>query len=310
MSQYPVESDEQLFQAINYLLSGPGGLGQSFDGFTSSESAYATGNFRKPYTQTTTAKLYVPVITLSRAEMLDGRTFKYTFASTQPSAPFSLGQGLSISGFTDNIYNTYPPSNTNRNSNLVQIGVIQCTTDYVVIRSVVSTTVHAAENAVGSVFFYSTAKDATADPVNDANFIATDCDVRVTVTGGNERVFVGGQLDVVLSYTATASTDFAVVVEIDRYFGFTNNDPTNPDYLFNFDATVAYKVFNYSVSAGTGTLSAINQVFTTLVDNPPKGYYRYFIQVGLASNAANIQDAQFTTAQVGLRNLSAQVVKQ
>lgn len=310
MSQYPVESDEQLFQAVNYLLSGPGGLGQSFNGFKSSEPAYLTGNFRRPYTQSTTANLYVPAVTLSKAEMLSDRVFKYTFASTQPSAPFSIGQGLSISGFTDNIYNTYPSSNPNRNRNLGQIGVVQCTTDYVIIRSIVVETIHAPEFATGSAFFYSTEPDAIVDPVNDANFIATDCDVRVTVQGGSERVFVGGQIAITLDYECTAATEFAVVVEIDRYFGFTNNDPTNPDYLFNFDGTVAYKIYNFSVTAGTGTLPVIDQIFTTLIDDPAPGYYRYFINIGLASDQANITDAQITTAEVDLRNISVQVVKQ
>lgn len=307
---YPVSDQQSIIDGVNYLLSGPAGLGQNFGGFTNSEPAYVTGNFRKPYSQTTTADLYVAAITLSSAEMLDSRTFKYTFASTQPSVPFSLGNGLSISGFTDNIYNTYPSSNDDRNRNLSQIGVIECTTDYVIVRSVVVESIHAPESAAGSVFFYSTASNATGDPLNDANFVTTDCDVRVTVQGGSERVFVGGQLDLTLSYDTVGSANLAVVVEIDRYFGFTNNDPTNPDFLFNFDTTLAYKIYNYSVGAGTGTLNPIETIFTTIVDNPPPGYYRYFIQVGLASDTASITDTQFTTAEINLRNLSAQVVKQ
>lgn len=312
MSKFPIESSDQegIRDAVNYLLSGPGGLGQDFQGFNSSETAYITGNFRKPYSQTTVAELYVAAITLSKAEMLDSRTFKYTFAAAQPSAPFSLGNGLSISGFTDNIYNTYPPANTDRNENLGQIGVIECTTTYFIVRSIVDTALHAAEFAAGSVFFYSTAPDAYSDPVNLANFVTTDCDVRVNVTGGNERVFVAGQMTLQLDSLTSSATDMAIVVEIDRYFGFTNNDPTNPDYLFNFDRTLAYKIYNFSAGLGSDSTPEYETVFSTIVDNPPPGYYRYFIQIGLASNDPDITVAQFTQGTMGLRSLSAQVVKQ
>ena len=313
MSQFPVETGDlqSLAEGVNYLLSGPGGLGQNFSGFSNSESAYITGNFRKPYTQPTVADLYVPTIALSSAEMLDERTFKYTFTSAQAAPPFSLGNGLSISGFTDDIYNTYPSSNPNRNSNLSQIGVVQCTTTYVIVRSVVPEPVHAPESSAGSVFYYNTAElGPGGDPLNDANFIGTDCDVRVTVNGGTDRVFISGQMTLDLTYEVTGATELYVVVEIDRYFGFVNNDPSNPDFLFNFDQTVAYKLYTYNVTAGTGTIPTIETIFSTILDEPDPGFYRYFINIGLASDANTIADAQFTVGQVGLRDLSAQVVKQ
>jgi hypothetical protein len=312
MSKFPVEKtdDEGIIDAVNYLLSGPGGLGQNFAGFSNSDPAYVTGNFRKPYTQPTLADLYVASINLSGAEMLDERTFKYTFASTQAAPPFSLGNGLSISGFTDDIYNTYPSSNPNRNGNLSQIGVVQCTTDYFIVRANTTLPLHAPETAAASVFYYSTAASATSDPVNLANFIGTDCDVRVTIQGSTDRVFISGQMTVELTYEAAVDTEFVVVVEIDRYAGSINNDPTNPDYIFDFDSTVAYKIYTFNVTAGTGTLDPIETVFATILDQPTPGYYRYFINLGLGSDQSDIEDAQFTIADVGLRDLSAQVVKQ
>jgi hypothetical protein len=313
MSQFPIETQDiqGLADGVNYLLSGPGGLGQNFAGFSSSDPAYITGNFRKPYTQPSVANLYVSTIALNRAEMLDERTFKYTFTSAQAAPPFSLGNGLSISGFTDNIYNTYPNSNPNRNSTLGQIGVVQCTTTYVIVRSIVAVTVHAPEISAGSVFYYSTADlGPGGDPINDANFIGTDCDVRVTVSGGTDRVFISGQMTLDLTYAVTGATELYVVVEIDRYFGFLNNDPNNPDFLFNFDRTVAYKLYTYNVTAGTGSIPTIETIFSTILDEPDPGFYRYFINLGLASDASVIANAQFTVGQVGLRDLSAQVVKQ
>jgi hypothetical protein len=58
MAKFPVEiSDSQaIVDGLNYVLSGPSGLGQNFSGFSSSEPATLTGNFRAPYT-------VVPVVT-------------------------------------------------------------------------------------------------------------------------------------------------------------------------------------------------------------------------------------------------------
>ena len=56
MSQYPVNSPEGLYEAVNYLASGPSGLGQDFNGYTAYLPGYLTGNFRTPYTYVTIDK--------------------------------------------------------------------------------------------------------------------------------------------------------------------------------------------------------------------------------------------------------------
>ena len=78
----------------------------------------------------------------------------------------------------------------------------------------------------------------------------------------------------------------------------------------NYDTTLAYKIYNFSAAAGSDTTPEYETIFSTIVDNPPPGYYRYFIQIGLASNDPDITAAQFTQGIMGLRALSAQVVKQ
>ena len=54
MSQFPVEysskDSESLVEAINYALSGPGGLGQNFSGYSDSYTAWLRGNIRSPAT--------------------------------------------------------------------------------------------------------------------------------------------------------------------------------------------------------------------------------------------------------------------
>lgn len=54
MAQFPVEyarkDSESLVEAINYALSGPSGLGQNFNGFSDSFTAWLRGNVRQPAT--------------------------------------------------------------------------------------------------------------------------------------------------------------------------------------------------------------------------------------------------------------------
>ena len=54
MAKFPVELDDDEGQAdaINYLLSGPSGLGQNFAGFSENgvNWYWLTGNYRPPFT--------------------------------------------------------------------------------------------------------------------------------------------------------------------------------------------------------------------------------------------------------------------
>jgi len=58
MAAFPIESDDSqnTNEALNYLLSGPSGLGQNFQGFSAYAPAYLTGNYRPPFTNPTIVK--------------------------------------------------------------------------------------------------------------------------------------------------------------------------------------------------------------------------------------------------------------
>ena len=60
MSQYPIINSGGIYDAVNYVASGPGGLGQNFQGFSDYNTAYLTGNFRTPFTQANTAATLIP----------------------------------------------------------------------------------------------------------------------------------------------------------------------------------------------------------------------------------------------------------
>jgi hypothetical protein len=54
MSQFPISYNKQdsaaVVEAVNYVLSGPSGLGQNFDGLSGYNFTYLTGNGRPPFT--------------------------------------------------------------------------------------------------------------------------------------------------------------------------------------------------------------------------------------------------------------------
>ena len=292
IAKYPVDQgdEEGILDAVNYLLSGPAGLGQNFAGFSSYATAYLTGNFRIPYTQSDPASLYVAPITIDTADMLDDRTIKFDFTTAGlVTPPFSLGQGLSVVGNSVNFYN---------DAQIVQIGVVECTNTYVIVR-ILSAQPLQPQGTGGTIEFYST----------DA-YTSTDAECRVTVTGATDRVFISAQLDQIISYEVLAgSQDLTVYVTINRYVGQLNDDPTNPDFFFQRDSTVVEKIVGvFTGLTGTGTLSQIDTVFATLIDQPPPGLYRYFLEVYFETDESG--DLQITQDEIGVRSISVQVVKQ
>jgi len=294
MAKFPVEiSDtEGIVDAVNNLLSGPSGLGQNFAGFSSYAPAYLTGNYRTPFTQPNTVgirNLYVAPIALATSEFVDDRTLKFTFASTQPSAPFQPGNQVTISGVT------IPAGVYDYNGTYTRIGILSCTTTYCLVRLSAPETVTASASG-GNISLISTDKA-----------FSTDCNARVTVTGGTDRVFISGQLDQTINYNIISGNhDLTIKVQVNRYIGSLNSDPVNPDYLFDPDGTVAEKVYLFTNLHGTGSVS-VETIFSTLLDEPGPNYYWYILEVTYIGSSS---DVEVTSVDFGLRSLSTQVVKQ
>lgn len=287
MPSYPVADDQSIRDGVDYLLSGPAGLGQNFQGFSAYQTGYVTGNFRIPYGSTTAVPLYVAPVALGVSEVLaPGNTWKFNFLATQPTPPFTLGSPIVVTGAADPFYDgSYAP-----------IGVIACTTDYVIART----------RGLYPGYPPTTGGDVRFTQINQG-FASTDSNARVTVNGGTDRVFVSALLNATVSYTATTSSDLTYTVAVNRYQGFVNNDPVNPDYIFIFDQTVAEKIYSggaYSGLTGSGTIDQ-ETVFSTIVDSPTIGYYWYILEIKFETTG----DLEITQCETGLRSLSAQVVK-
>ena len=294
MSKFPVEpgDSEGIVSAVNYLLSGPAGLGQSFAGFSDSNPGFLTGNFRIPYTNATGAKLTVAPIALSTAEMLDGFTYKFTFASAEPSPPFALGNNIEVAGVADSWYNDiYSP-----------IGVIECTTTYVVAR---------ASGKSFDIVAPSTGGTVQLDP--GVGFLSTDCNAKVTVTSATDRVFISGQINNIISVVSTMTSTLFYQVSINRYRGSPNNNPTNPGYVFNLDgpnATIAYRDYTFQTDPsdpGYPLLPETDTIFASVIDSPGPGYYWYILEVKFQNGGGDVAAEQ---CEFYYRGFTAQVVKQ
>jgi hypothetical protein len=267
MSQFPVESDEQLFQAVNYLLSGPSGLGQNFQGFSDYKGAYLTGTFRAPFTlpltTTPVPSLYVAPLTITNITTPDnpGRYIYVTFSGwggSQP--PFSAGDTIKISGVA-NPAGSFFNDTYNRS-------VVSCTTTQVIIQL--------SKNYTMPTWISGGVIDK--DLTNLAT--STDCNGRVTVYGPTDRVFVTSQLNLNLSYTATIASEFDVRIQINRYRGTPTDTPGDNDYTFDLDTNpLVSEQFNHYSVTGNGSTGNQEYIFTTVLDQPSFGYYWYILDI-------------------------------
>lgn len=290
MSQYPVEDQQGLFDAVNYLLSGPAGLGQNFNGFSAYQPAYLTGTFRQPYTVSTATSAPIPwyvapvsISNIVRQNVVDGETanLEWTFSSTQPSPPFRPGQRITVSGVNPSYYNS-------------PYVVLTCST----------TGMQTQDNTTYPYPAY--VSGGSAEFNNSDTQTSTDANARVTVSGPTQIVFISSQLQLNLTYDCTTASTFDVSVQINRYRGSVDTRPGAVDYLFDFDATVSEQIKSYSVSS-SGSIDAGQNIFTTVLDQPNFGYYWYICEVKFTPTSGDATPGVFT---VGLRSMTAQVIKQ
>lgn len=359
---YPITSGAGIIDGLNYVLSGPAGLGQSFDGFSSFVPANLTGNFRSPFTQLTyyiyatgtigastvvvdsktnivvgqrvsgtgigvgatvtnisgttitlsvantddvdttlwfqpahDAALYVPAINLSNAQQLDNRTIKYTFATPQSYPPFQLGNGLSVKSINPSTYNSNNLKNVG--SSINQIGVIECTTTYVVVR-----TVDVIKTPLGSYVSGGTVGYTSTDTTSNS----TDCDIAVLINGAQQRVFISAQLDQTISYTTASPDDLNVYVSVNRYEATLNYTTSGQQYSFENPQTIVVKEYKYPGLSGSGTLPLLETIFTGIYDSPNPGLYRYILEVSFETTNVNLEVSKDV---FGLRSISTQVIK-
>jgi hypothetical protein len=300
MAQYPIESGDQeaISEGLNYLLSGPAGLGQNFQGFSAYLPAYLRPSFRQPWdlpidsTLNPSVYLAIPINNIT-VPVNPGRQIVLTFTTAQATAPFEYGDRLDVVGV---VAAGVDPDFFNGGYTVFS----STTTEVTLFTSGTFTwPAYVSGGTVGRNYLDGTAMD-------------TECNARVTVSGPTDQVFVSAQLDLEWEYDCTTATDYNVVIAITRLRGFPTDTPGSNDYLFKDTVLVSEKSFAKSVTAGTGTQN-LESVFTTVLDGPNLdfGYYWYILTVKFVMPQTTPPfDTTIGRATTRLRSLTAQVIKQ
>lgn len=259
MSQFPVENEPGLYEGINYLLSGPAGLGQNFEGFATTTPAYIRPAIRAPFTiplnTTQNPDWYVAPISIGNIVALDTNSFQVTYSSTQSPVPFSAGDLVSIVDVDDAGGETFNGEYTVLSGN--SAGIV-CGT-------------------VGSYSWatYNSGGEVTRDWTDVRT--STDCNAFVTIYGPTDQAFISSQIAFDFDYTAsTAGSEFDVFVQVNRYRGFPVIGQPG-QFVFQFDNTVIERRYHYVVSA-SGSDSK-ESIFTTALDSPGFGFYYYILEI-------------------------------
>lgn len=281
MAQYPIQSQQDLIDAVNYLLSGPSGTGQNVSGFSTFVPAWIRPTVQEPYMlpyETTLNKSWtvdIPVnnITLITPPVGNPSQITVTFTTPQATAPFQFGDPVSLSGVTPGDFNT----------------------DYLVFSSTTSSAVLTRTNnqTFSPGLVYTSGGSVVRDFSNTP--VSTDCNARVKVTGGSDRVLISAQLgcayDVIASVLPSGSR-YDVLVQINRYRGSVQNeisqlpssltqyyDP-NTNYTWAFDATVSQAWFPNTVYGPFDDIQ-ISPIWSQIFDGPnlPPDYYWYILEV-------------------------------
>jgi hypothetical protein len=267
MSKFPVEmsDNEGIVDSVNYLLSGPGGLGQNFQGFADYRGAYLTGAFREPFTAplTTTPppSFYVAPVNISdiQVPINPGRILEITFASAQAVPPFNPGDTVIIADVVDDEAADFFNDTYSRS-------VVSCSTTGVILQTQRTFT---WPNYVSGGNISKNLADIES---------STDCNGRVTVYGPTDRVFITSQINVDTSFTCSTTSEFDVIVRINRYRGFPTIVANDNDFLFDLDTNpIVSEQRTHYTKTTSGTTGNVEYIFTTVLDQPSFGYYWYIL---------------------------------
>ena len=273
MAKYPVEVGDQdgINDAINYVLSGPSGLGQYNVGFNTSADGYVTGNFRLPYNSDTFELMYRAPIALGNSTWLDDFTWKYEFAAPQIVPPFNIGNNIQVTGVTPSDYD----------GNFRRIGVVYCDQNYVIARETTPYP-NPGPGTGGTVSWQAVAYDFPGT-LDDPIEVSTDCNGILSVVGPEDFVNLSAQIDCSQKIGISATIiepglnfgNISVSTQLNRYKAFNSGTAANPQYFYEFDATVAEQTKLTPLTGGVGQVLTfvIDASSGSKVDTTPSGFF-------------------------------------
>ena len=186
MAQFPIEIDDSqaINEAINYLLSGPAGLGQNFQGFSAYLPSYLRPSSRQPWSLPITTGLdpsiYLarPISNITPVGGNPSTLLLVTFTTPFATAPFQFGDKVDINNVTQ----------TGSDTSIQGSGFIvySCTVNDVTVG-------YDADFGSYTWNTYVNGGDIGRDFMNYE--LDTDCNGRVSVQGATTQVFVSAQLN-------------------------------------------------------------------------------------------------------------------
>jgi hypothetical protein len=288
MAQFPVEDSAGILEGVNYLLSGPAGLGQNFQGFSAYDPVYVRPTGRAPFvlagTSTLDPSFYInwPITNIVPID-LDGSgetnkiTVTFTASPAYTNPPFQYGDVLTVDGVDDPFYDD----------------------TYTVFESTATTvTLFTSQRYAWPAYV----SGGTIGRDYNDTLVSTDCNALVTIYGPTDRVFISNQLQCDFTYDYGSASTFDVVLQINRYRAF----PTGTDeFRFYLDGVVTEQTYNYT--ADSSKTNSFNAIFTTAIDAPSFGYYWYICEIKFQNKTGDVTPGVFTAV---LRSLTAQVIKE
>ena len=309
MAQFPVSDQQGIIDGLNYVLSGPGSLGQSFQGFSSSVTEPITGDIVDPNTGLITSGL--PFTTSYLQYYLtdcmvnvgvSGGTDR-VLLSGQVNIDFDY-TALSDSGLqytvAINRYRAYP-NTTNTVADYLYFGQETVASHTYNISAPTSTAGLQTVTASGTKIVYTAPAsgslvypvDYIATGVNAATGTGVDAVIQIQIAYGGAGTYnnTNTKITVIAPGSNWAYGDTIVIPGADLGGVTGVNDLT---------LTVT------GVTAGTPTFTQ-ETIFTGILDQPDLGYYLYAIELQWYQLTG---DVTINSGNMNVRSITAQVVKQ
>jgi hypothetical protein len=309
MAQYPVSDQQGLIDGLNYVLSGPGSLGQSFQGYSSNNTSALTGDIFDPNTgqvasglPITTGYLQYYLTDCQVRNSVSGGTDKVV-VSGQVNIDFdyeSLADSSCQYTVAINRYRAYPNTSTNYYDYLwfEQTTVASHTYSFDL-----PTTTQGLMTVTASGTKIGYTQPSTGSLVYPVDYIQPG--VNAFTGSGSDAVI---QIQIAYGVAGTYNNLNTKITVISAGSNWSIGDTIKIPGA-DLGGITGVNDLILTVTGLTGATPTITQetIFTNIIDTPPLGYYLYVIELQWYALTGSFT---IGSTNMNVRSISAQVVKQ
>lgn len=311
MPQFPVSDEQGILDGLNYVLSGPGSLGQQIQGVSSKLNTLQTGDIIDP----------------TSGEIVN--SLPYTTVFLQPYLT-DLQTRIGVNGGTDRVLISAQLNNT-----FTYSATADCELQYTVKINRYRAAANRSTNYNDYLFFYS-------DTVSEQQFTLG----LPTTTGGLIAVSASGVKpaftepasgslilpvnETLVGVNATTGTGLDAIIQLRMAYGAAGsyNDVNTqieviaPGNNWTIGDTIVIPGSSFpggatptndltltvtEVSNATGANIDKETLFLNVIDEPPLGYYLYAVEIEWFALVGSVD---ITESTLGVRSISTQLLKQ